>query len=352
MAPVLRALDDFGIQYRLIHTCQHNQIVQDLSQCFGLRPPDVRLCERQSDPRSVRDLLSWAIACARGILSMCPKERRKSGGYLVVHGDTPSTLIGVVAGLLWKRRIVHVEAGLRSFCLTEPFPEEMIRILTTTASRVLFCPSPVAARNITRRRGKLVIDTGYNTVLDVVRFALERRPTLPRIPTPYSVALFHRQETIYSRRRIMHALEAVETAGQRFPVQFILHTPTRHRLERYGLLDRLRCNPRVTIHGYMDYVNFMNMLIDAEFVITDGGGLQEETYIVNKPCLLLRNTTEREIGLGETAFLAKFNRDRIHFFLDHYRSFSSAPDVEGISPSTQIACSLAKLVQQTTEVGT
>ena len=110
--------------------------------------------------------------------------------------------------------------------------------------------------------------------------------------------VLHRQETLAQKEFVSGVVEEVERAAEKKECVFVLHEITRGALERFGLLERLKGNPRVVLHGRVDYFDFMKLLDGAAFVITDGGSNQEELFYMGKPCLILRKATERNEGLG------------------------------------------------------
>src|SRR5207247_5477931 len=115
-------------------------------------------------------------------------------------------------------------------------------------------------------------------------------------PYPYVVAVIHRLESILNRKRLRFDLDVVLKAAEKHHVVFIQYKPTMEKLERYGMLGRIMDHPNIEHRDYQDYFSFMNLVANCTYVVCDGGGLQEETYYLDRPCLLLRNTTERIIG--------------------------------------------------------
>ena len=134
----------------------------------------------------------------------------------------------------------------------------------------------------------------------------------------------------------------MESVAQKYKVTYIIHKTSENQLKQYGLYEKLQTNKNIKLTGYLDYVNFMSLVKNCEFVLSDGGGLQEETYFLNVPCLILRNRTEREIGLNETSMLSEFDDEKIKYFLQNYTKFHRQKEFIRKYPSKKIIDELLK----------
>ena len=121
--------------------------------------------------------------------------------------------------------------------------------------------------------------------------------------------------TIYSPSRLEMVVELLEQIAVEHQVLFVLHRPTRLQLIRFNLYERLAHNPYIELLSLQPYLDFVNLLAGADFIVTDGGSVQEGSYFLGVPCLIMRSRTERLEGLGDNAYLADFDRDRIEHFL-------------------------------------
>ncbi len=337
MAPVMKELQNRGIPYKYVHTNQHPQLCRILEKKFGLKEPDLHLWTSKKDLEAPYEVLIWAITCFLNVLRN--KNFFKGEKLMVTHGDTMSTLFACIIGKMFGMKVAHIEAGLRSFSILHPFPEELVRRLSSKFSDLLFAPSNWAVRNLRRERGK-IINTLQNTVFDTLwRFVGEAQRDKSK---GYVVAAIHRQETIYNKERFKKAVGVVENVAKERKVIYILHKTSEYQLKKFGLYDKLKRSTNIELRGYMDYISFMQLVRDSEFVITDGGGLQEETYFLNVPCLLLRNRTERMVGLGETALLSEFKEEKINYFLQNYKKFQRKDKFIWKNPSKIIVDELLK----------
>jgi UDP-N-acetylglucosamine 2-epimerase (non-hydrolysing) len=341
MAPVLREFDKRNIAYRIIHTGQHTASTQEMAAVFGVRHGDVFLTRRTSDITSIKDALLWFCLCFMKGIRQSPLDRSCAANAIMVHGDTMSTLIGCLLSFFWGQRLVHVESGLTTGTLWTPFPEEIIRRICMAGAHVLYAPGDWAAANCARRarrtkRGSVVC-TAANTVLDSVRYVMERKQ-LKNETAPYGVVTLHRNETFYSRAAATAAIETVTGIGDTWRLLFVMHRLTERRLKKYGLFEVLLKNETMEILGYQRYDEFMSLVSHASFVITDGGGLQEETYYLNVPCLVLRRKTERLEGIGSSAVISGSNACEVKGFFESLSSprHLQPRDFSSLHPSATI----------------
>jgi UDP-N-acetylglucosamine 2-epimerase len=189
-------------------------------------------------------------------------------------------------------------------------------------SDVLFAPSEFAVSNLRAMRyGFKTVDTRGNTIVEAVRYAREAAATAKRPSGPYVVATIHRVETIYSPTRLQTVVSVLEQIAKDRTVLFVLHDPTRRRLQRADLLDRLSHSESIQLLPLQPYLTFVKLMDGADLVVTDGGSIQEECNALGVPCLIMRSRTERVEGVGESAYLAEFRLDKIERFL------SAIPDV-------------------------
>jgi len=263
---------------------------------------------------------------------------------LIVHGDTISTLMGAIIGRVLGAKVAHVEAGLRSRNLLNPFPEEITRILTSFISNIHFAPGKIYCDNLKRRKN--VIDTGMNTIYDSLQFSKKYKllnPIMELIKNkPFFVFVLHRQENLHNEVFFNEVtLKSIELSKLLHCVM-ILHKPTEAALLRIPVLfDKLKESPDITLVPRMDYFDFMKLLDKSEFVISDGGSNQEELFYMGKPCLIMRKCTERNEGLNSNARLYGGDLGEVLKFYDSYQNMKASPvTIKGMTPSQIIATGL------------
>lgn len=346
MAPIMKVLQDQGVPYSYISTGQHKETVDELRENFKIKDPDTELYTGK-DITGIMQMGIWLVR----ILFRCISSRKKLfGSYkktdiVVVHGDTFSTIAGALIGRVLGMRVAHVESGLRSFNYFHPFPEELTRLGTFILSNIYYCPGEWAKKNIDGFSGKK-IDTEMNTLYDALRLATKIGANCPSSEIPnerYAVCTIHRFENIFNQKRFEFIIEELRQMSEEIKILFILHPPTRKQLDKLNLKTRLESAADIELRPRYDYFTFINLINQAEFIVSDGGSNQEETSYLGKPCLLLRERTERNEGLDTNVCVSAFDPSIIRSFASTYTKFQSPPFVEEISPSKTIADSLTEL---------
>jgi UDP-N-acetylglucosamine 2-epimerase len=281
--PVSLALRERGIEEVVLHTGQHYD--RELSELFfeelRLDPPAYRLDAGSG---------THAEQTARMLPGIEQAVRAERPDWVLVYGDTNSTLAGALAAAKLGARIAHVEAGLRSFDRT--MPEELNRILVDRLSALLFCPTEVAVRNLAAEAitegVELVGDVMLDANLRLAPLARERSTALrdARVePGGYALLTLHREANVRPRSlaRIAAALNAASE-----PVVFPAHPRTSAALAEQGIA----LGPHVRQLPPIGYLDFAALASQARLVLTDSGGVQKEAYWYGVPCVTLRTTTE------------------------------------------------------------
>jgi len=300
IAPVLQLAANSGLRHTVWFTGQHHESIDDLINDFGLSSRFVSPEDRR-ERSSIGNLLVWLPAtmyrCFRyvGGVKLWTTKRP----LVVVHGDTLSTWLGAVAARWGGGDVVHLESGLSSGKWSDPFPEELLRRLTFRKARFALCPNAEASERMKRYSGCIVVNTHENTLLDCVRFAIDGDIACPQENAgSYFVASIHRFQNIYRKAELGRIVDEMMAAAEFGELHFILHPPTELRLEKYGLLQRLKDAPGVKIRTRMPYTEFLALMSGARAVFSDGGSNQEELSYLGVPTLLFRERSERPDGLG------------------------------------------------------
>ncbi len=296
VAPVLRELVRVGDECVLVHTGQHYD--EGMSGAFfrdlGLPEPDFHLGVGSG---------SHARMTARIMESFEPVLLETRPDWVVVVGDVNSTLACALVAAKLKQetgcRVAHVEAGLRSGDWR--MPEEVNRVLTDRLSDLLLIPSRDAETNLAAEgigpdrvvfAGNVMIDS-LHSELDAAR-ALDMPGRFAVAPGGYALVTLHRPSNVDGRDSLATILEALAALAEEIPVIFPIHPRTARRAGDFGL-DRLLEN--VTTVPPLAYREMVGLLVSAACVLTDSGGLQEETTALGVPCVTLREQTERPITL-------------------------------------------------------
>ena len=319
VAPVLVLAARSQLDHVVWFTGQHDESIADLIDDFDIHSEFVYPVVRK-ERSSILRLLTWLpgtlIACTRYVRNV----RKQSGiaPLVIVHGDTLSTFLGALAARFAGGLTVHLESGLSSGKISDPFPEELLRRLTFRLTKWALCPNDDACERMRKFSNCEVIHTGENTLLDCVRLALDTQsPDRGESGDSYFVASIHRFQNIYRRTRLETIIADLIALSEISPVHFILHPPTVLRLRKYGLYDRLENAPGVRLRRRMPYTEFLVLIAAARGVISDGGSNQEELAYLGIPTVLFRERTERPDGLGENVVLWE---DRMQSLAEFVRS--------------------------------
>lgn len=299
MAPVVEALRArHGIRAPLVHTGQHYD--EAMSRVFfdelGMPAPDVNLDVGSG---------SHAAQTARVLERFDEWLERARPDLVVVAGDVNSTLACALAAAKRTIPVAHVESGLRSG--DRSMPEEVNRILTDALADLLFATSPDALANL-RREGIDAAKIHFvgNSMIDSLRRhlpAARARRAAGRFgvePGGYAVVTIHRPSNVDDPARLERILEALRELATALPVIVPVHPRTAARIARMGESSRTRAEaPGLSIIPPLGYLDFLGLMETARLVLTDSGGIQEETTALGVHCLTLRDTTERPITLTE-----------------------------------------------------
>ena len=299
IAPVLTLASTTGLDHVVWFTGQHNESIDDLKVDFDIESPFV-YPDKQKEHASVLGLLAWLpgtfFRCRRFIADAAGSKGM--GPLVVVHGDTLSTLVGAAAGRAAGGRIVHLESGLSSARLFDPFPEEILRRLTFRLTRYALCPNDAAYERMRGFRGVEARSTGENTLLDCVRFALQK--SADDVPEKgHFVASIHRFGNIFRKEALETIVDELIELASAAKLYFVLHPSTERRLHTYGLYRKLADASNVLLTPRMPYTKFLALLGSARAVFSDGGSNQEELSYLGVPTVLFRERSERPDGIGE-----------------------------------------------------
>jgi len=311
-APVRRALEAVGHEEYLVHTGQHYD--DDMSTThfrdLELPDPDVNLGVGSG---------MHGEQTARMLSRLEPVIAEQAPDWVLVYGDTNSTLAGALAAVKLHVPVAHVEAGQRSY--NRSMPEEINRVLADHASDLLLCSTPTAVANLgvegLRENVHLVGDVMIDTLAWMLRPELPPPNTLARLglrPGGYVLATVHRAETTDDCARLRAVLDSFARLEE--TVVFPVHPRTKKAVARLGWTPP----PHVMTIDPAGYRDIIELQRGARLILTDSGGMQKEAYFLGVPCIVLREQTEwTEIVEAGWAILAGADSERI---LHAVRSFA------------------------------
>ena len=341
--PVILVCQKRGDVCHIIASGQNDLKKNRILNYIELNGKYIELSKEESIEKSAKGLLAWFAKTginAKKIIAQHFDLRELLGANMIVHGDTVSTFMGALIGKKLHMTVCHVEAGLRSHNLFNPFPEEIDRLLTSRIGRMHFAPGKEAAGNLRKAKGKIV-NTQYNTILDSLSIS-EKMDSITEhlndiIGQEYFVFVMHRQENLMNKDFVREVMEEIELLSHQMRCVIILHKITKNVLADMGYLSKLEQCPEFILLPRVDYFDFMKLLRGAQYVITDGGSNQEELHYMGKPCLIMRKTTERQEGIGQNAKLYGGDVREIGRFAQNYLSYKCDAVVGKCSPSAMIA---------------
>jgi len=340
VAPVVVACEQMKLSAVMLMTGQHHETMQDLIDEFGITSPQIPVVQA-TERSTILSLLRWVPSAYRGIKDKLSAYASAPGAkaYVLVHGDTLSTFIASLAARRCKACVVHLESGLTSGRLLDPFPEELFRRLVFRMTDIAMCPSAASAEYMRRSGCDMVIDTEGNTIIDAVRLT-EAVNITPDAEDPYLVVSLHRFQNLYKAKRLLQLVELIERLASHLRIQFVLHPATRGRLVKERLLDRLASNAGITTLPRMGYRKFIRLAAGAACVLTDGGSNQEELAALGVPVIVMRSRTERPDGLGANAVLEGDLPEGVADYIisGNFKKLRCTPNVlEKSGPSDRIA---------------
>jgi UDP-N-acetylglucosamine 2-epimerase (non-hydrolysing) len=293
-APLLTEIQKYEGLFEpiLIHTGQHYD--RKLSELFfeqlGLPEPDIYL--GVGSDSHARQTAKIMIELEKVFLEIKPQ-------LVVVFGDINSTMAAAIVAAKLGIKLAHIEAGLRSFDNT--MPEEINRIVTDRLSDYLFVTEPSGMRNLLNEGvpERKIFFTG-NIMIDSLVSNLNRARSskilgeLAIEPKSYATITLHRPSNVDDSSTLKGLLGVLKTVGEKMPVVFPCHPRTRKRIEEFGLNENVP-NGNVRVIEPLGYLDFLKLQADSKIVLTDSGGVQEETTFLKIPCVTLRENTERPV---------------------------------------------------------
>ena len=285
------------IQPLLVHTGQHYD--ESMSDSFfddlQIPRPDINLEVGSS---------SHSEQTARIMIAFEQVLLKHPPDWVVVVGDVNSTLAAALVAAKMLVRVAHVEAGLRSHDRT--MPEEINRLITDALADLLLTPSLDANENLLREGvspekirfvGNVMIDTLYRNIERARSSSILERLDLKT--GEFCVMTVHRPSNVDDKQTLTGIIDALEFICERMPIVVPVHPRTRDRLEQFGLLERISKSSSLILTEPLGYLDFLHLYGNSRLVLTDSGGVQEETTVLGIPCLTLRQNTERPITVAE-----------------------------------------------------
>jgi UDP-N-acetylglucosamine 2-epimerase (non-hydrolysing) len=298
ISPLVREMSqDKFIEHILLHTGQHYDDI--MSKVFfedlELPKPDIYLGIGSG---------SHATQTAKAMVEFEKVVNEKKPDLVVVVGDVNSTLACSLVAVKLSVPVAHVEAGLRSF--DRNMPEEINRILTDAISELLFTTEPSANQNLEREGisqekihfvGNVMIDTLLHCIDKAQKSSI--MDTLNLMAEGFALLTLHRPNNVDVKENFAEIITALEEIQKHIQIVFPMHPRTKSRISEFGMAEKFDRMTNFVVTEPLGYLDFLNLESNCKFVLTDSGGLQEETTVLGVPCLTLRDNTERPVTITE-----------------------------------------------------
>ena len=309
MSPVIRECEKRELEYFILHTGQHYSYNLDKIFFSELELPA---------PKYNLDVGSGTHAEETGkmLIGMEKVLKEEKPNIILVEGDTNTVLAGALAASKLHVKVGHVEAGLRSYDRT--MPEEINRVLADLVSDYLFAPTEKEKENLLREgidkskifvTGNTIVDAVYQN-LEIARGKVDILNKLNLNPEGYFLVTAHRQENVDVKKRLKGILDGLKLVYNDFnlPIIYPIHPRTMKRIKDFGL----EVSKGIKLIEPLGFLGFLQLEANAKLVLSDSGGVHEETCILKVPCVTLRDNTERpetlEVGSN---VLAGVNQEKI-----------------------------------------
>lgn len=310
VAPLIKEFSKHrGLKTVLVHTGQHYDY--NMSKVFfedlDIPEPDVNLEVGSGS-------LTWQTSeIMKRFEKVCMKEKPD---LVMVVGDVNSTLACALVAAQLGIKLAHIEAGLRSFDRT--MPEEINRVVTDSLSDIFFVTEKAGVTNLINEGipkskihlvGDTMIDSLIQSMEKIMKSCILKKLSLSK--NEYAVCTLHRPSNVDSQLSLGKLLTILERIQKKIIIVLPLHPRTEKNIKRFGFSTRLRKMKNLIIVKPQSYLNFLNLVANSKFVLTDSGGIQGETTYLGVPCLTLRETTEKPVTIKDGTNLLVGNHSAI-----------------------------------------
>jgi len=332
--PVINESIARGYEVSLYDLNQHAKTSKQLLKKIDSGYSYVSLTKNQEDLGTYSDLIKWFFYIVFNFLII--KKLKFKNEVCIVHGDTLSTILGAFITRKGSGTLVLLEAGHPVPGVLDHFPESIIRYITAKISKILIANGQDQVKQLKKWKVKgKIIEISTNSILDSFK-----KVTLydHKASNKVTVAV-HRNENLNNKKRMELLVKTIINASADYDITWYLHIPTRNKLKKYKLIDKLT-NANVNLKELIEYDKFINELHNSVFVITDGGSLVEECQMLGVPTLVWRNEHLDQNHLfekGKNLYLSNYNQNDIKFFLSNYINIDRNVDIDlNTSPSKEI----------------
>lgn len=333
---VLMGLINKGVCLLMIDTGQHREITQIELKEITSKFSYLSISDNKKNISSIFSMISWFTKI---LFNPYKIPELKECSYCILHGDTISTLVGLIVAKKNNVEIIHLESGLKSGNWLKPFPEEIVRSIVTRFSDVLIIDSKESERNVAKySKSKQIIRISRNTIFDSVVQSARK------LSSQYDESLIvtiHRTENIYNKNRLylfVNLLMDIKNSNNFKEITWYCHDITSKALQNNGL-DKKLLNNGIALKNLLTHDEFIEKICKAKAVITDGGSISEECSILGINTVIWRDVVENEEYLNNNVILSNYNTEKVLAFLSSELSLRSSinyGELNKISPSEEV----------------
>lgn len=340
MAPLIKCFSaDHRFEIKVAITAQHREMLDQVMSFFDIKA-DYDL-DIMSPNQTLHNLTSDLVSQITNEILL-----KESFDFVFVQGDTTTVLAAALASFYQKIKIIHIEAGLRSFDMHSPFPEEMNRVLTSKLAEIHFCPTEISKQNLFRENITKNVFVVGNTVIDALLIGLEKVKQSSEIALleKYSFIDFNKKlilVTCHRRENFGKPFEEICSAileiARNFENEVQIVYPVHLNPNVKEVAHRMLQMDNIKLISPLEYPELIWIMDKSNIILTDSGGIQEEAPSLGKPVLVLREVTERTEGvIAGTAILVGAHKEkivteisRLLLDLNYYSSISRASNPYG-----------------------
>ena len=325
-----------SLSVKIVNSGQHIQITENIFNRIGNKVEYIYLNSNKDNISDYLVGIRWFLKLFFLIIISKKKKNTSKKDICFIHGDTASTLLG----LLWSKKngfhTIHLESGLTSNNILNPFPEEIIRNIVSRFSNILISFDRMSAIKLENKYNrKTIIEISENTILEELK---HHNLSNTKDRDKVTVTL-HRTENILSKNRMKDFIDLIETISKEYEVNWFCHEPTINSIKKFNL----KLNKSINLKPLVNHDQFIKELIESKLVITDCGSIQEECFYLNKLTILWRKKTERPHALNSNIFLSDFKIKESMDFINNNISEDYIIKPLDSSPAKEIIDKLFKL---------
>ncbi len=343
-SPILRNLNYEKVPINIIDTGQHRQTtsnqINDLKFDFNYES----LSNNKKDISSIGTMFIWFI---KTLVKIVFQKSKYSESVCILHGDTASTLLGIIWAKKNKALTLHLESGWRSKSIFKPFPERLIHATVEKYSDILVPDGEVQFKNIKNYKdSKKIIYIEQNTIIDAI---IENFTNVENTISNNLVITIHRTENIFNQQKILKLCELIESFKDKKIFDEIIwycHSPTYKILKKNGLHRRLQ-ESNVNLEKLVPHSKFIEIISSSKCVLTDGGGVVQEAAFLNVPVIIWRKEIEtyHEYENNNNLIVSGYDDEIIFKFINTIKNEKRVPPKILKSPSNTISKEIIKMIK-------